>query len=232
MKLNQSFPFILLTVLLGSILLGFYFYFVKPVKEDVHNKQFTIETSTEEFLTLEAQLEASSWEDGHFNEMVLVKKLPKNRELSSVIQLLQQAELLTDSTVQSIVFNDYDENIEDSSILLLEPEPQITEENTLDQSGNPEVSSENNEEQTPLDTIPVSEIVETVLPENLNILTFNATIKHKDYYQLLLFLQEVEKNERLIKIDSLDFNLPGEKITSEDLEMITSTIQMTTFYMK
>jgi len=229
MTSNRNLPLALLTILLIALLFAFYFYFIKPVKEETKSAEVSLTTAKQEVKTLQARSEAIEWEDDGAGEMELVNKLPKNRELPNVIQLLQEAEFISESKIQSIVFNDYDGNIQDSNLNVPEPESEAVGE------------TEGNSEDVPVDAVegdvatdqtPVSEIAQVSLPENLMLLTLETIVLHKDYEQFLRFIDEIEKNDRIIKIDSVKFSLAGEETGSENTETMSSTIQLTTFYLK
>ncbi|CAM3110048.1 potassium transporter [Filibacter tadaridae] len=234
MTMNRMLPFALVTVLLISLLFAFYFYLVKPVQDEVMSIETSVASSKQEVATLEARIEANSWGKDDTSEMKLLEKVPDNRELSNVIEILQEAELGTESTIQSIAFNNYDGSVQESTINVPEPEtnPESESETSETPEENSSIESEGAESEVTPSPTPVSEIAETSLPESLKLLTLETTVTHKDYEQFLLFLKEIEKNERIIKIDSVNFSLPGEDIGADEVETISSTIRMTTFYLQ
>ncbi|MEK4714454.1 hypothetical protein [Sporosarcina sp. FSL K6-5500] len=229
MTSNRNLPFALLTILLIALLFAFYFYFIKPVKEETKSAEVSLTTAKQEVKALQARSEAIEWEDDGAGELELMNKLPKNRELPNIIQLLQEAEFISESKIQSIVFNDYDGNIQDSSLNAAAPETETAGETDESSVDDPVEAVEGN---VATDQTPVSEIAQVSLPENLMLLTLETIVVHKDYEHFLRFIDEIEKNDRIIKIDSVKFSLAGEETGSENTETMSSTIQLTTFYLK
>lgn len=79
---------------------------------------------------------------------------------------------------------------------------------------------------------PLSDVAES-LPMNVKLMTVNLKVVSPNFEQFERFLHEVEKLERITRIDTLSFRQPGEEellnMDNED-NTITTDIQITTFY--
>ena len=63
-------------------------------------------------------------------------------------------------------------------------------------------------------------------------LTFVIGLASPDFEHLVDFVKEIEKLERIMHIDIIEFSLPGEEdeFAEEPQKSIKATIQVTTFY--
>ena len=147
-----------------------------------------------------------------------------------IIQLLQEAELTTGSVIQSIVFNDYDESAANKQLPGLSEADEEESAETVEETG---IEDQNNPgSSTELSEPPVTKMTIADIPPTLQLLTLQISVVHEDYEQLYSFIEEIEKHERIITIEGVQLNLPGEMINIDQLETASSSIQLTTFYMK
>lgn len=224
-----------------ALLFAVYYYFVKPVQDEeqlIHSEISSLKTEISELeetiATHQTQLSQT-----RTNEFVLRKKVPANRELDALILSIEETEYLTGSRVQSIEFNNYDALVSSSGLQDPMASSQ-TEEGLSTTDGTEQVEStepattesaeaEGAEESVAL---PVSTIAVETLPPSLKLITFNINVAAPNDVNLLQFIEEIEKKERVMRIDIIDFALPGEedKLTEEASEIVTADIQVTTFY--
>lgn len=236
---------LLVIALAMALLFAVYYYVVKPkqdeeqaIHSEMNNLQTEIATLEETIATHHSQLSQTST-----NEFALRKKVPANRELDELILSIEEIEYLTGSRVQSIEFNNYDALVSSSGLQDPMASPE-TEEGQVTEAGSepaeptqPE-ATESTEEMEQTDAVetseelPVSTIAVETLPPSLKLVTFNINVAAPSDVNLLQFIEEIEKKERVMRIDIIDFALPGEedKFTEEASEIVTADIQITTFY--
>lgn len=230
MNTNKRTLNLLLTLLMIVVTFSAFYYFLSPLKNSVKSTKSNIETAEQEKRALEARLEASGWEQDSGDERELIAKLPKDRDVQMIIQLLQEAELTTGSVIQSIVFNDYDESAANKQLPGLSEADEEESAETVEETG---IEDQNNPgSSTELSEPPVTKMTIADIPPTLQLLTLQISVVHEDYEQLYSFIEEIEKHERIITIEGVQLNLPGEMINIDQLETASSSIQLTTFYMK
>ncbi|WOV88729.1 hypothetical protein QWT69_06375 [Sporosarcina oncorhynchi] len=230
MNTNKRTLNLLLTLLMIVVIFSAFYYFLSPLKNSVKSTKSNIETAEQEKRALEARLEASGWEQDSGDERELITKLPKDRDVQMIIQLLQEAELTTGSVIQSIVFNDYDESATNKQLPGLSEADEEESAETVEETG---IEDQNNPgSSTELSEPPVTKMTIADIPPTLQLLTLQISVVHEDYEQLYSFIEEIEKHERIITIEGVQLNLPGEMINIDQLETASSSIQLTTFYMK
>lgn len=174
-----------------------------------------------EIAVLNEQLTAPNEEvEPEQNTFALQKKVPLTRALDELIRSIEEVELISESKIESINFNNYDAAVSESPLA-----PTQTEEGTQTENAKP------TEENTATET-PVSPVANIVLPPQLKLITFNISVLTKDYDHLKVFIEELENLERIVRVDQIGFSMPGEEqlydLDSE--ETISAEIQLTTFY--
>ncbi|MFF2755059.1 type 4a pilus biogenesis protein PilO [Psychrobacillus sp. NPDC058041] len=218
---NKKTGFFLIIALIVVVLGAIYYYFVYPLNEEKSSKEVTISNVRNEIAVLETQLAIPGGEkENEENSFVLQKKVPVTRALNELIRSIEQVELISESKIESINFNNYDESVVESTLV-----PTKTEENA--QTDHTETTEENTANETP-----VSPVANTVLPAQLKLITLNISVLTKDYDHLNSFIKELENLERILRVDQIKFSVPGEEQQTEmDSEKtISATIQLTTFY--
>lgn len=208
----------LIAVLLGAI----YYFLVYPLNEERNSKEVTISTVRSEIALLDSQLTSPVEEVESHNSFQLEKKVPLTRELDKLIKSIEEIDLVSESKIESIEFNNYDEIVADSALV-------PTEEETTTETE--DVAAEDVEGEQPAE-IPVSPVANTPLPSQLKLITFNISVLTKDYTHFNTFIKELESIERINRIDQVEFSMPGEEqnYNEETEEAISAVIQVTTFY--
>lgn len=214
-----------------ALLFAMYYYVVKPKQDEEQMIRSEINSLHTEITAIEETIATNESQQSKTNvsEFALRKKVPDNREIDELILSIEEIQYVTDSRIQSIDFNNYDALVSSSG--LQDPlstqetkEEAVTEstENTTDQTEDTEASEQ----------LPVSTIAVETLPPSLKLVTFNINVAAQNDVNLLQFIEEIEKKERVMRIDIIDFALPGEedKFTEEASEIVTADIQVTTFY--
>lgn len=216
---------VLLGVFILVLFLALYYYLLFPKKTEIAMKETALLSIDADIQSLQAQIEASSWNgQSAESDFILLKKLPLSRELDQIILSIEEIELISDSQIQSVTFNNYDEILLDSELAQSTQQTEETQNETTD--GTVTADSE-------LVTDPVSQLDVTSLPPDLKLITFNINVSTKNYEQLKIFIGELEQLERVFKIEGVNFTLPGEVefASEEDIDLaINADILLTTFY--
>lgn len=213
-----------------ALLFAMYYYVVKPKQDEEQMIRSEINSLHTEIAAIEETIATNESQQSktNVNEFALRKKVPDNREIDELILSIEEMQYVTDSRIQSIDFNNYDALVSSSGLQdpLFTPE---TEEGVATES----TESTNQAEDTEAsEQLPVSTIAVETLPPSLKLVTFNINVAAPNDVNLLQFVEEIEKKERVMRIDIIDFALPGEedKFTEEASEIVTADIQVTTFY--
>lgn len=232
-----------------AILFAVYYYVVMPKQDEEQAIRSEISSLNTEIAALEEMIAINNAQQSQsgVNEFALRKKVPASREIDALILSIEEMQYVTDSRVQSIEFNTYDALVSSSGLQdpLYTPVP---EEGTVAEDGSvpaesAEVPAETTEpaegteqEQTedgeaPAE-VPISTIAVETLPPSLKLVTFNINVASPNDVNLLAFIEEIERNERVMHIDIVDFALPGEEdqFTEEASDIVTANIQITAFY--
>lgn len=217
---------ILLAIILFLLLALLYFYWVRPVKEEVATTLQQVEQLETTIEQLEEGLEYPG-ETADFDSEVyqLTKKLPLNRQLDEFLLSLQEIEIISRSHIEYIFFNNYEGALSEEDQMEQEESSGENEE-LLDEDMGESGEVEGHEEP------PVSEVVRQ-LPENVRLITLQLDVVSPNFEQSQIFLQELEKLERLVRVDSLSFDKPGERelLEAEEEEIpIYMSVTITTFY--
>lgn len=240
---------LLVIALAMALLFAVYYYVVKPKEDEAQAIRSEMNSLETEISSLEQSL--AELNDQHSqtdeSEFALRKKVPANREIDALILAMEEIEYVTGSRVQSIEFNNYDALVSSSGLQdpLYTPEPEEgtalgngsespeTTESTesaddLEQTENTEMTDGS----APTEELPISTIAVETLPPSLKLVTFNVNVVAPNNVNLQQFIEEIEKNERVMRIDIIDFALPGEEdqLTEEASDVVTANIQVTTFY--
>lgn len=186
--------------------------------------------------------------------------MPLSRQLDELILSLQEIEMVSGSQIASINFNNYDGGLTEADGTNENNEStEGTDEATADDTNNndeltdskddpgtnetdenqsdEQVTEDKNSEDNGLDTNDENEQAtnETVtnLPTNVKLITINLSVASPDFEHFQLFLQELEKLERITRVDTLTFTKPAERellYEKDGSQAVTADVQITTFY--
>lgn len=218
-----------------ALLFAMYYYVVKPKQDEEQMIRSEINSLHAEIAAIEETIATNQSQQSqtNVNEFALRKKVPDNREIDELILSIEEMQYVTDSRIQSIDFNNYDALVSSSGLQdpLSTPE---TEEGAEEGAVSDLTQSafDQTEDTEATEQLPVSTIAVETLPPSLKLVTFNINVAAQNDVNLLQFIEEIEKKERVMRIDIIDFALPGEedKFTEEASEIVTADIQITTFY--
>jgi len=212
---------LLLVLLIASLLFALYYYVILPKKDEVRAKEASIQSLQTEIKSLEQSLTSfdEQLEVPMQETLEMQKKVPSVRAVEQVLRDMVEIEEVTGTRMESLTFNNYDEPVANANVdqtnTVAEAEAKVNEEN-----------QENTE------TPPVSTIAQENIPPELKLVTFTFDIGALTFDAMVTFLKEVEKLERVMKIDTIHMTIPGEqeKLDKEADHTIQATVQITTFY--
>ncbi|KOS69315.1 hypothetical protein AEA09_12595 [Lysinibacillus contaminans] len=230
---NKNSAILLLTALIAAVLFAVYYYVLTPKLDDVKAKESTVSTLNQEITSLQEQIAIveETQQSSATNNVTLRKKVPQTRAIEKVLLDIAEIEAVTGTLVESISFNNYDSLVLDSTIT--DPNAPVVDEDAPVTDGDTTDTQPTEEDpEATTDELPVSTIAKESLPAALKLVTFSMDIAALDMKSLNSYLQEIEKIERIMKIDALDISLPGEedKFQEDADPTVTATIQVTTFY--
>ncbi|TQR14833.1 potassium transporter [Psychrobacillus soli] len=218
----------LLLVALVVVILGAIYYFViYPLSEEKNSKEVIVSNVRNEVAVLQEQLTTPEVEEEpEEHTFTLKKKVPLTRELDKLIRSIEEIELISESKIVSVNFNNYDEVVAESPLVPTQTQEETNEENTQT-TDIADLTDTTTETETP-----VSPVANIILPPQLKLITFNISVLTKDYDHFMQFMEELEKTERIVRVDQLSFSLPGEEqfYVMDSVDAILAEIQVTTFY--
>lgn len=230
---SKNSTILLLTALIAAILFAVYYYLLTPKLEAVEEKESAISSLNQEIKGVQEQIAVmgQTQQSSVSNSILLRKKVPQTRAIEKVLLDIAEIEAVTGTLVETISFNNYDSTVIDSTIT--DPNaPKVDEGAVQDTTQTDAGATEEQSTETATEELPVSTIAKESLPQELKLVTFNIEIAALNLEALKEFLLEIEKIERIMKIDSLDISSTGEEDQFKDDsdQTPTATIQITTFY--
>jgi type IV pilus assembly protein PilO len=224
-SLNESKSLAILLGVVVVLLLGaFYYYFIYPKVETEKQTEQSISQLQTELITLEQQVAVLGAVDtGNADDFELRKKLPVQRELDNLLRTIHEVEMISESKIVKMTFNNYDEQAAQAESLKSKEETAEQETNQTESSTTEEVVEEEK---------PVTPINMEALPKELKLMSLELEMQVLDEAHLMIFLQELEAVERIVRIDGVEFLAPGEvELTQHDPDkQIAVKVQLTTFY--
>ena len=226
---------ILIASLVAVLLFAVYYYIVLPKQDEADMIDSSVDSLHSEISILNEQIASIQEEQSseNSNEFALRKKVPASREIDELLLNIEEIEHVSGSRIQSISFNNYDSLVSTSSLTdpnaVTETEENAEEQTEASEEQTTDTTSETTEQAT---ATPVSTIAVESLPVNLKLITFNVDVESPNHGNLEQFIKEIEKLERVMHIDTVDYDLPGEENTyAEDASnIVAASIQVTTFY--
>jgi type IV pilus assembly protein PilO len=240
MSSNKNTQLLLVLALVLALLFVGYYYVVKPKQDATTSMRNELNYLTNEIVALEEHRTSLQVQQSQtfVNEFTLRKKVPENRAIDSLILNMEEIEYATGSRILGIEFNNYDELVSGSGLQDPATHTKMGELQTTTATDGTETvetmeSIESTEEAgIEAGILPVSTIATDALPPSLKLLTFNVEVISPNDDSLLNFIKEIEKIERIMHIDTIDYELPGEdsQFEEEPTDIVTANVQVTTFY--
>lgn len=246
---------IILFLLLGLL----YFYLIMPLKDDANAAEQNVKQLETEVKTLENRVNQNETDQPE-NTAKLEKKMPLSRQLDELILSLQEIEMVSGSQIASINFNNYDgglteadgtnennestdgtdeataddtNNNNEATDGTDEATTNETDENQSDEQATEDKNSDDNGSDTNDESGQATDETVTNLPTNVKLITINLSVASPNFEHFQLFLQELEKLERITRVDTLTFTKPAERellYEKDGSQAVTADVQITTFY--
>lgn len=225
---NKNSAPLLITAVVLLLLFAIYYYLVIPKKDQVASIQSSISSLEQNITELQSSIATLESPEGAAknNTFAYEKKLPLQKAMNELLLNIEEIELLSTTKVSGMQFNNYDALVSESTLEVLE------EETTEDAEAEPTDEAETEAAETE-ETLPTSTIAKESLPQELQMVTFTVNVEAMDEESLTIFLKELETLERIVRIDGVDLQVPGEENQfAEEAGVINASIQATTFYYK
>ena len=221
--------FLLLLGLLFILIIVAYFLFYQPLtkeRDSAVEQETALQAEIESLNAKVIQNEQTEVDENEYENMILAKKMPSTPELEEFLLTLNEIELVSGSRIENLGFS-YDGSL---------PERFIDEEEDVDDEAteNPNeelVSEEDLVEERVVEVNPIFEM--EGMPENLRLITVRIEVFSPDYNQFQAFLTEIEKQQRIMMVNQLEFEKPAEQelvIDDSEDETIRTVVDVTTFY--
>ncbi|HLS20584.1 MAG TPA: hypothetical protein VK056_02845 [Bacillota bacterium] len=232
---------ILLTLLFFILAVVLYFMLVRPLSADLTKQEKNIVTAKDNIQQLEETLQLLDLtpDDEAFEDLMLEKVIPKERELDEYILSLQQLEVTTESKIEQINFV-YDSQIADHEQIEADEANDTQDETESSDEVDDEVTDDDEasdeEEAEEKDTSNEPTLEPTFIfekPEGLQVISVRVTAASPSLEEFVNFLKAIEQSERLSIVSQLRFNHPTEHdeyFADEPQTDITFEIELTTFY--
>ena len=236
MTSSKNSTILILTAFIAAILFALYYYILTPKLEVVDAKESSNNALQQEITTIQEQI-ALLEKNGKSNStsnLTLRKKVPQTRAIDEVIRNIEEIEVVTGTRVEAMNFNNYDSLVVDSTIT--DPNSTNSDEQVDTQQSATEADEQavakNGETPEVKDKIPTTTFTKDSLPKALKLVTFDIDVVAMDNKAMVEFIKEIEKIDRVMKIDAIDFTLTGEeaKFQKDADTTLKATIQVTTFY--
>ncbi|MER2189607.1 MAG: potassium transporter [Solibacillus sp.] len=234
-KLNCSSTLLLIIVIL-LLLFALYYYVILPKKQEEERLQQSVNQVQSDVTALQENIRILVEEQEYVEEntYAMRKKLPPNRMMQQLLLDIEEIEYLSESKVLAVNFNNYDSVVNAST--LQDPNvQQVPAEADVVADGTAEENTDNVESQEQTDVteeVPVSTVTHETLPAELKMVTFNMNVEAPDRKNIEAFVKELENLERVMRIDSISYNLLGESDLLEEqlYDLTTAVVQVTTFF--
>ncbi|MEB2278401.1 potassium transporter [Lysinibacillus xylanilyticus] len=236
MTSSKNSTILILTALIAAILFALYYYIVTPKLEEVDAKESSNIALQQEVSTIKEQIALieKNGKSNRTSNLTLRKKVPQTRAIDEVIRNIEEIEVVTGTRVEGMDFNNYDSLVMESTIT--DPNSTNSEEQADTQQSATEADEQavakNDETPEVKDKIPTATLNKDSLPKELKLVTFDIEVVALDNKAMVEFIKEIEKIDRVMKIDAIDFTLTGEETKfQEDADTtLKATVQVTTFY--
>lgn len=199
------------------VMMAGYQWMIKPLKNQI--EQVKQEISTEEKLLSIVQSKEQKIDQVVRSTVQLQNRVPVASLVDQWLLDFDEAATVTDSLIQSYKFNEEDETVE--TTLEERTKPKTVEiQNPLEQ-----VKEKGTESKQPEDTGP--------LPQGIKRVTVNLSVTSPNYVQMEQFLSRLEKQDRIVSIDSLSFTGKPEVLEAQGSDAkkeVTYNVQVSTFY--
>ena len=226
---------LLILALVMALLFAVYYYVVLPKTNDVSAMESSVSTLQSEVSTLQESIALVTDEQNQtsVNPFALRKKVPQDRDMMDLLLNIEEVGFVADSRIVSINFNNYDTPVAESALQDPNQVEAVEGEQSAEQSPDEATVQAEGEASDVLEQAPpVSSIARETLPTALKMVTFSIDVESPNAAQLEVFIKELETLERIMRVDTIQYSLPGEEneFAEDRSDIVNATIQVTTFY--
>lgn len=227
--------FLLLLGLLFLLLVVFYFMFFQPLMKESKATENELRQAESDLAIMKAEAEKSRdnvvEEEMDIETMKLAQRLPKEAAIDELILALEEIETISGSRFEGISFA-YDGSVPERSAEE-EEEDDASQESSEDETNKTLEEKQAEEQEETQDEALESAINLSEKPESLHVITVSMNVTSPDYDHFQIFLQEIEKQHRMMFVNGMDFVLPGEEellLAENPNELVSANVNITTFY--
>lgn len=193
-------------LLIIGLLAGGYFLIISPKITQVTMKENELKSQEQLLSVLQTQDTPTSSVTVE-NATALQKQVPVKPQTEQLLLDIEKAEVASGSFVSNMQFSD----------------GEVQNQTGNEQQGNTQQNANGNAE-TNKQT--------TSLPNGLKKVTVDITIESPDYPELEKFIKTIEKSERILVVEAIDFTANDEIISDDQTDKIlTSQVKLSAFYM-
>lgn len=223
---------LLLSVLCLALVFALYYYVVLPKKDEEKQLQQSVNVLQTEVTDLQGRIALIQQQNvaALENTYALRKKVPQSRMMQELLLAIEEIEYVSDSKMLTVSFNNYDSLVMSSSL----EDPSVADEVVVNDvqadAGTEEQGAGTTE--VPVEEVPVSSVMRENLPPELKMVTFSMNFEAPERENIEAFVKELEQLERVMRIDTINYNLLGEAdmLAENPVDLTTATVQVTTFY--
>jgi type IV pilus assembly protein PilO len=218
-----------LLIIISAFFAVLYLYTLKPLYIRIDELSATVATEKQLLEATQAQV-AKQQTDITESVVELQKKVPVKPLVEQLLLDLEKAEVVSDSFIQSMVFNEAAEMNTPSEQQGTENEPnqQATANNANTQAteneSKPTTTEQTQQPQQQAQSSPA-------LPSGLKKVSVQLTVQSPSYYHLERFLETLEGLTRIVSVEALSFT-GNPELTSIDTEVkpLTYSLTVSAFY--
>lgn len=242
---EKRIPFLIFVGLVISLLIVLYFLILKPKVEHLEGVEVQSALLESDIDQLERQvkiIEASGEDDTEIkSDFKLRKKIPMDSSMDTLLLSLEEMEAISTSRIENISFV-YgllgQELLEGEATEPIapepEPDPEVTEENTAVDNNEPEQPDERVQREISLaETSKLMADLNTFGNGTLQSITMSMDVISPDFTSFEQFINELENSERIIIVQSMEFQKPTEEelLFGDNTDLsVKYSVQLVTFY--
>lgn len=209
--------FLLLLCLIFLGLLALYLFLLQPLSAELQSTKNGNTSLESEIAVLEAKKNPESQKD--IDSLLLQKKVPLHPELEKLLLTFQEIEQTSGSRIEIVDFLYDGKEPEFDFVQEENGENNINGQDSANAEKPEETSSANNED--------------TEKPDKLHLVTAKLNVLSPDHEHFIQFLREIEKLERITRVDQLQVNKPTEQVLEfqeNPNKTVSFNVDITTFY--
>ncbi|MBP3949649.1 hypothetical protein [Bacillus suaedae] len=206
-----------ITLLLIAIPFFLYYTYVKPLKLELDRSTQQLETEEQLLASVESELAKRETQITTLNSTGLQKQVPVAPLLDQFLLDLERSEILSESLILNYQFSM-------SSFEGLESDEAATLEEEMD--------TRMEEQQTDVTDSDAVNEGEVPTPEGIEKITSQMTVVSPSYDEMMVFLKEIEKLQRITTVNQLTFSGNQEvRLLDQTVDDLQYTIEVSTYYL-